>query len=847
MAIAGGPDERWASDVVLGDGGTAHIRPIRPSDAPALAAFHRRQSAESIYRRYFSPKPELSDADLEHFTNVDYVDRVALVVERLGEFVGWASYERWSGRDDADAAFMVDDEQQGKGIATLLLEHLAAIARSNGIVRFTAEVLADNRAMLAVFSRAGWPVERRFESGVVDLDFPLDETEEFLDSVERREQRADSRAMARFLLPRTIAVVGASDEPGSVGEVLWRNVTASATGAVFPVNPAHESIGGKRSWPTLRAVPADVSLAVIGVPAERLPAVIEDCIESRVRGAIIVTSLEGSDIDIDELVTRARRAGVRMIGPGSAGVAASRPSIGLQASLVPVSLPPGNVAISLQSGTLGGSVLRMADQLSMGLSWFVSLGDKADVSGNDLLQFWEDDETTRVIAMYTESIGNPRKFVRIARRVSRSRPIVTVHTGAAAIGPTHGALYQQAGLIEVPTVADMLDTARVLATQPILRGPRVAVISNARSPEILSAAALTTAGLQPVESPVMLTWRSTPADYGDAVAAALAADDVDGVLVVHAPPLAHAPVPVDEIEAAADGATKPIVIVPIGEFAGPVRQGSTLPAFAFPEPAAAVLGRSYLYGHWLATEAAAEVADSGDIDRSAAAETIASALEGGRSTLDVSDVVAVLRAYGISTPDTRRGPAGSAVDMAELVGYPVAVKAEHRHLGRSVRAGVGLDLAGPDDVAAAVKEMQDAIGSDADVVLVQRMVEPGLDLRIRSAADDELGPLISIGLGSSTADLVTDEASRLAPLSSVGASALLAGSRAGPALEHAKLPVEPVVDTLMRVAQLVGDHREITAADLNPIIVSPDGAFVTDATIDIAPAGPTPGPLRRLE
>ena len=212
------PDERWSSTVVLGDGETAHIRPIRPTDAPALAAFHLRQSPDSIYRRYFSPKPQLTERDLEHFTNIDMVDRVALVVERYGEFVAWASYERWTGRDDADAAFMVDDALHGKGIATLLLEHLATIARSNGIVRFTAEVLADNRPMLAVFSRAGWPVERRFESGVVDLDFSLDDTEEFLDSVERREQRADSRAMARLLLPRTIAVVGASDTPDSVGQ-----------------------------------------------------------------------------------------------------------------------------------------------------------------------------------------------------------------------------------------------------------------------------------------------------------------------------------------------------------------------------------------------------------------------------------------------------------------------------------------------------------------------------------------------------------------------------------------------------------------------------------------------------
>ena len=431
MNPAASPDERWASDVVLGDGETVHIRPIRPSDRPALAAFHRRQSPQSIYRRYFSPKPELSAPVLDHFTNVDMVGRVALVVERYGELIAWASYERWAGRDDADAAFMVDDEHQGKGIATLLLEHLAAIARSNGINRFTAEVLADNRPMLAVFSRAGWPVERRFESGVVDLDFPLDDTEEFLDSVERREQRADSRAMARFLLPRTIAVVGASEQPGSMGELLWRNVARSATGAVFPVNPAHETIGGRHAWPSLRDIPADVSLAVIAVPADQLVAVIEDCIASHVRGAVVLTSVDGTDIDVDALVVRARRAGVRLIGPGSAGVAASRPSIGLQASLLPVRLPPGNVAMSLQSGTIGASVLRLADQLDMGLSWFVSLGDKSDVSGNDLLQFWEDDETTRVIAMYTESIGNPRKFARIARRVSRTRPIVTVHAGAA--------------------------------------------------------------------------------------------------------------------------------------------------------------------------------------------------------------------------------------------------------------------------------------------------------------------------------------------------------------------------------------------------------------------------------
>jgi acyl-CoA synthetase (NDP forming)/GNAT superfamily N-acetyltransferase len=848
MGPAPTPDERWSSTVVLGDGETAHIRPMRPTDAPALAAFHLRQSPESIYRRYFSPKPRLTERDLEHFTNIDMVDRVALVVERYGEFVAWASYERWAGRDDADAAFMVDDALHGKGIATLLLEHLATIARSNGIARFTAEVLADNRPMLAVFSRAGWPVERRFDSGVVDLDFSLDETEEFLDSVERREQRADSRAMARLLLPRTIAVVGASDTPGSVGEALWRHVTSAATGAVFPVNPRHDSVDGRQAWPSLQAVPADVSLAVVAVPAAALAAVVEDCIESHVRGAVIVTSVEGTDIDVAALVDRARSYGVRLIGPGSMGIASSRPTIGLQASLVPVTLPPGNVAISLQSGSLGASVLRLADDLAMGISWFISLGDKSDVSGNDLLQFWEDDETTRVIAMYTESFGNPRKFARIARRVSRNRPIVAVRTGAAAIGPSGGALYQQAGLIEVPTVAAMLDTARVLACQPVMRGPRVALVTNARSPETLSHAALTTAGLVAVERPFRLDWRSTPDDYAAAVRAALADDGVDAVMVVHAPPLAEAvAAPVAAIDAAATGSTKPVVVVLMGGVNGPLRHGSPVPAFAFPEPAAAVLGRSHAYGTWLEQESGAASAGVADIDRAEVAAVIAGALARGATRLDTAEVVAVLAAYGVEMPETMRCPAGDAIAAAEVIGYPVAVKAEHRHLGRSVRAGVALDLGDADDVVDALAIMQDAIGADADVVVVQAMVAPGLDLRIRSTSDERLGPLVAIGLGSSTVDLVSDEASRLAPLSSAGAFALVAGSRAAAALDHADLDAGPVIDTLMRVAQLVGDHPEIAAADLNPIIVSADGAPTTDATIEITPARPAAGPLRRLE
>ncbi len=840
-------DERWAGDVVLGNGETVHVRPIRPDDAHALAEFHRRQSPESIYRRFFTPKPELSEPSLEHFTNVDFVDRVALVVEGRGEFIAWASYERWSGRDDADAAFMVDDRHQGKGIATLLLEHLAAIARSNGIRRFTAEVLADNRPMLHVFSRAGWPVQRRFESGVIDLDFALEETHEFLDSVERREQRADSSAVARILLPRVIAVVGASDRPDSIGGALWRHVTAAATGVVHPVNPNRRSVGGQRSWPTVQAVPDDVSLAVIAVPAAALPGVVEDCIAARVRGAIVVTAVDGTDVDMPALVHRARSYGMRIIGPGSMGVAASRAEIGLQASLVPVTLPPGAIAISLQSGSLGASLLRRADRLDIGLSWFVSLGDKSDISGNDLLQFWEDDETTRVIAMYTESFGNPRKFARIARRVSRQRPIVAVRTGAAAIEPSGSALYQQAGLIEVPTVAGLLDTARVLATQPVLAGPNVAVLANSRSPETLARAALTTAGLVPVDGPRSLDWRATPADYGDALRAALASPHVDGVLVLHAPPLAQAvAAPVDEIDTAAASATKPVVAVMLGGGDGPLQPGSPVPSFSFPEPAAAVLGRSYAYGSWLRTEAAAEPTDVTTIDRPAAATVIAAAVERGEASLDVADAARVLAAYGIAVPATASARAGDAIAVADALGYPVVVKAQHRHLGRSAQAGIALDLADAGDVTAAVDVMTASLGVDAEQVVVQVMVPPGLDLRIRSTTDVRAGPLVSVGLGGSQADLIADEASRLAPLSAVVAESLIDGSRAGPALERAGLDPALVSDVLVRVAQLAVDHPEIAVIDLNPVIVSAHAVWVTDAVIEVHPSDHVETPIRRL-
>jgi acyl-CoA synthetase (NDP forming)/GNAT superfamily N-acetyltransferase len=836
--------------VVLGDGESAYIRPMTPDDQDALLEFHERQSSESLYRRFFSPKPTLSRTELEHFTNVDMVDRVALAVELHDEFVAWASYERWTGRNEAEAAFMVDDAHHGRGIATLLLEHLAAIARTNGIDRFSAEVLADNRGMLAVFAKAGWPLERRFESGVVDLDWELATTDEFLDSVERREHRADSRAIARVLLPRAIAVIGASDRADTVGNQLWTHLRDSATVPVYPVNPRLEDLDGRRCYGSVGDLPDDVSLAIIAVPLRSLESTIDACIDKRMRGAVVVTSVDGLNgprLDLDAIVARARRNGLRLIGPSSMGVASLHPGSALQASIVDVTLPPGRVAISMQSGSLGASLLRRAGELDLGLSWFVSLGDKSDVSANDLLQFWEDDEHTRVIGLYTETFGNPRKFARIARRVGRKRPIVAVRTGAAADGPLGGALYQQAGLIEVPSVQALLDTARVLAHQPVMRGPCVAVVTNSTSPGTLAEAALENAGLDSVPSPVPLDWGSTSDDYENAIRAALSDSSIDGVLAIYAPPIpAHQALMSHAISVAAQGATKPVIAVMIGSSDGPIEPGSDVPGFAFPEPAAAALGSSHAYGRWLAVEADTTITTR-PVDPARARALIAQALQSATETdLSVTAAAELLSTYGIAVAEAEQASADTATAVADRLGYPVAVKAMHRQPGRSTRSGVALDLNDAADVVDAIAVMTESLGSDAEPFIVQRMTAPGVTVRIRCAHDDRLGAIVSVGYGGIDADVIGDRSNRLAPLSPSSAAAMLTETLVGQALADAGFDPSPLVDVTVQASQLCADHADIDVLDLNPVIVSADSAIVTDLAIRLVDRPDDDGPIRRL-
>lgn len=847
----------WTSTIVLGDGSTATLRPITPEDAPRLQEFHDRQSSDSNYYRYFSPKPHMSDTEAARFTNLDFVDRVALVVEDHGELIGWASYERWKGRPDAEVAFQVDDQHKGKGIATLLLEHLAVIARSNGIERFTAEALAENRAMLAVFAKAGWPLQRRFESGVVDIDFPLEDSADFLDSVETREQRADSRAVARLLMPRSIAVIGASDTPGSTGRALWQNTSADPAIECYPVNPRHDTVDGHRSYAAVTEIEHEVDLAIIAVSPAELENVIDGCIAKRVRGAVLVTAPDDADdASIATLIRHARRNGLRIIGPASMGIASPLPTSPLNATLVDVTLEPGPVAISTQSGTLGASVLRLARDLDVGLSWFVSLGDKGDVSSNDLLQFWDDDEATRVICLYTESVGNPRKFVRIAHRVSRRRPIIVVRTGSAIFGTATDAMYRRSGVIEVPSVQTMLDTARVMAHQPLMRGDRVAIVSNARSPRVAAAATLAAAGLKSVEPPRQLDWRASPDDYADALARVRDCDDIDGVIVIHAPPTEDEVAgPAAAIDGAMVGAEIPVTAVMLGLGDGRLSPESNIASFSFPEQAAANLARLRNYSAWRETQADDPAFVPDELDRGTASALIADELHRLENPSDPDHPAAglarpetiqqVLGAYGISMPDTRLVLADDAVVAARDVGYPVALKAIGRIHGTSLRAGVGLDLGDDEAVRSAVAEMRASLGEGADQLWVQSMVPPGRELRATVDLDDRYGPVISAGLGGFDADVIGDVSSRIAPISASAARQLVAETRAAIALTDTE--IETAAELLVHLTQLVSDHPEIRRFDLNPIIVSDDRASVVDATLELAEPSRATVATRRLE
>jgi acyl-CoA synthetase (NDP forming)/RimJ/RimL family protein N-acetyltransferase len=853
-----GYPKAWEADVVLADGGTVHLRPITPADADALVAFHGRLSDRTRYLRYFGPYPRIPPRDLVRFSTVDHHDRVAFIALLGHDIVGVGRYERIEHTDSAEVAFVVADAHQKRGLGSILLEHLADAARERGVRRFVADVLAENAQMINVFREAGYTrISSGIEEGVLHLEYAIDPTEESVEVARSREQAAEARSVHNLLHPGSVAVIGASADPAKIGYAVLDNLlAANFAGPVFPVNSERRSVRGVRAYPTVLDIPDPVDLAVVAVPAGSVHDVLDACLAKGVKALIVVSG--GVE---HELVTLARAHGMRVVGPNALGVLNTHPSVRLNATLAPRLPRRGRAGFFCQSGALGIAILADAEARGVGLSTFVSAGNRADVSGNDLLQYWETDPATDIVLLYLESFGNPRKFARLARRLGRVKPIVAVKSGRSAMVPALAAtsvpvdessvqaLFEQSGVIRVETLSQLLDTAVLLAHQPLPRGPRVAVVGNSSAIGLLAADAALTQGLELAGDPVDVGVPADPDTFAAAVADALRRPEVDALIVVFVPPVA---VPgadyartLREVVAKLDAARhKPIVSTFLAVEGIPEDLG--IPSYPGPERAALALARVTRYARWRSAPPGRPRRPGGlDPDTARTLVTAAATTE-----LDDPTATRLLACYGIEiVPYRRVSTPDEAVSAARALGYPVALKAAgERFWRRTDLAGVRLDLATGDAVRTACTDLRAESGvHDA---YVQRMAPKGTACAIGLQDDPSFGTVLSFGLSGVLSDLLGDRAYRAVPLTDTDAESLIHTPKAAPLLTgYSGTPpadLGALTDLVLRVNALAEDLPEIRWLSLEPILASPHGAHVTGARITVGPppTRPDTGPRR---
>ncbi|MFD4180696.1 GNAT family N-acetyltransferase [Rhodococcus sp. NPDC058514] len=862
--------KHWLADVLLTDGGVAALRPIAPDDADRLIAFHAKLSERTRYLRYFGPYPTMSPRDLKRFTTVDHKDRVAFVAVLGDEIIAVGRYERLLDVGDgrsAEVAFVVADAHQGRGFGPILLEHLAAAAAENGLTMFVAEVLAENRNMVTVFREAGYQVSRTYEGGVLRLEFAIDPTETLVAVRNSRERAAEARSVRNLLSPQSVALIGASTDAAKVGNAVLRNLLgAGFTGPVYPVNAENRSVRGVRAYPSVHDIPDDVDLAVVAVPAEAIDAVLDDCLAKGVK-ALVVVSSGFSDAGPDgrqserRLVHAARAHGMRLVGPNALGVANTNAAVRLNATLAPALPPPGRVGFFCQSGALGIAILHEAARRQLGLSTFVSAGNRADVSGNDLLQYWDSDPETDVVLLYLESFGNPRKFSRIARRVGRNKPIVAVKSGRHAVpealaangveidDSVVSALFEQAGVVQVGSIAQLFDCAVLFGYQPLPAGPRVAVVGNSSALGVLAAGAARGEGLEPAK-PVDLAAQSTPAEFAGAVSSALDSADVDAVIAVFVPPVSVDVEPYAKaLRDAARDTSKPIVTTFLaaegipdvlavrGEDGHPVR--GSVPSYPGPERAALALSRAWRYAQWK-TRPASKVVRPDGIESERAATLVESWLgEGEGRWLTDFEAAQLLACYGLRVVEfTPARSEDEAVAAAQALGFPVAVKATRegwRH--RPDLSGVRLDVSTPDAVRDAYRAL--AAASAEPLLHVQKMADKGIGCVVGVQDDPSFGSLISFGLAGVISDLLGDRAYRVLPLTEDEATELIDAPKAAPLLSgyRSAVPVDKaaLVDLVQRISALGDDLPEVRELVCEPVLASETGAAITDTRVRIGP------------
>ncbi|MCU1369880.1 MAG: CoA-binding domain protein [Ilumatobacteraceae bacterium] len=849
--------DRWESEVVLSDGGTMALRPIRPDDAERIVAFHERQSPESIYFRFFSPRPRLSERDLERFTRVDYTDRMAFVGLIGDDLVGVARYDRHRARSDAEVAFFIDDAHHGRGMATVLLEYLAEAAREAGISGFTASVLPQNRKMLGVFTQAGFTASSRFEDGVIEVQLSIEPTPEALAAIEVRAGVAEARSVERLLRPTSIAVVGASRTPGTIGhQVFHQLVSRGFHGPVYPINREADYVASVRAWGSVLDVPGELDLAIVCVPADEVLRVAEECAYKRVQGLVVLSAGfadrdEAGELAELELVTYARRHGMRLIGPNALGIINTDPAVAMHATFVPVEPIPGRVGLVAQSGVIGAAIIDAARQQRLGISSFVAVGNKADVSSNDLLRYWQDDPNTDVVMCYLESFGNPSKFSRTARALSQHKPVVAVKVGGSQADhweepegwppdATAAALLEQTGIVRVDNLTQMLFTAHVLGCQPLPAGDRVAVLTNSWGPAWLAVDALKAAGLDPHE-PIDLSNETEPEEFTDALEAIYQRGDVDAVLVIYAPAIrGH----YRRVGAALRAAARaPGAVTTVACMLGEHRPGLladdevSIPEFPFPEEAALAMGRVARYAAWR-SRPVGHLFELDEDDAVRARTLVGGWLGADRLWLDPLRSEQLLRCAGLEpAPQALVDDAEEAVVAARQLGFPVALKASGLdRLSKTEAGGVSLDVHGDDEVRHAHERMSVLLGAAMSPAIVQVMVPEGVECRVGIFRHEVLGDVLTLGLGGAAAERVAQECLQILPLTDEDAGRLVDASPLAPLVaEQGPAARAALIDLLCRLAALADAIPEIVAVRLNPVLVIDGSAAITDARIALAP------------
>jgi acetate---CoA ligase (ADP-forming) len=873
------PEAKGAvADVILRDGSTLRLRAPAHDDAGALIAFFGGLSEHSRYLRFHGSR-RVDAALVEPFLEPDWADRGALIGELAGgagdeRIVALAEYARLRDPKAAEVAFTVADDFQGRGAATRLLEQLAIRAADVGIERFVAEVLPENSAMLAVFRDAGFEVSRILGGGEVEVRFPIASTQHFRARVEERDHVAVVASLRPFFMPGSVAVVGASRRRGSIGGELFRNIIAADfAGAAYPVNRTGEAVAGVRAYSTIEEIPDPVDLAVICVAGSRVLESAEAALQKGVPALCVISAgfaevgAEGAERQ-EQLLALVRVHGARLVGPNCLGIAV--PSLGLNATFAPRALPPGRIAFSSQSGALGLALLEKASERGLGFSAFVSIGNKADVSSNDLLEWWEEDDKTDVVLLYLESFGNPQKFARVAGRVARRKPILALKAGTSRAGAraasSHTAalagsdaavetLFRSAGVLRARSLEELVDVATLLSSQPLPRGRRVAVLTNAGGLGILCADACDAAGLElpelasetrqalaavlpreaSVENPVDLLGSATGETYGQVLPHLLRDPGIDAVIVLFVPPVVAG---AEQVAAALrealvrEGSEKPVLAVVVSADGTPasLRQaGSPAATFAYPESAARALGLAAARAEWL-RRPAGTVPSLDGVDRETARRLVESTLASSDDIwLDASATRELLSAYGVPlVPEQVVADADEAVAAARLLGRPVVLKTAIAGAHKTESGGVVLNLSTDDEIRAAAER----IGGP---LLVQPMLTGGTELLAGVVQDPVFGPLVAFGPGGVLAELIGGADFRIAPLTDLDAEELVHGGKAGRLVRGyrgaAAADAAALVMLVHRLSRLALDVPEVAELDLNPVIATPAGCVAVDARI----------------